>query len=66
MIMGLRGATIWSEDLKGLLPFYRDVLGLPVTVDTLGDLQGSRGKHASAATVRPGRLNWADDRSFVT
>ena len=31
MIKGLGGATIWSEDLnKELLPFYRDVLGLPV------------------------------------
>ncbi len=33
MIKGLAGATIWSEDLnKQLLPFYRDVLGLPVGV----------------------------------
>jgi hypothetical protein len=24
MIMGLRGAPIWSEDLNNLLPFYRD------------------------------------------
>jgi len=30
MIKGLRGATIWSEDLNNLLPFYRDVLGLEV------------------------------------
>jgi len=30
MIKGLSGATIWSEDLNRLLPFYRDVLGLPV------------------------------------
>jgi predicted enzyme related to lactoylglutathione lyase len=36
MITGLRGATIWSEDLNHLLPFYRDVLGLPVVVDTPG------------------------------
>ena len=34
MITGLRGATIWSEDLSNLLPFYRDVLGLPVAVET--------------------------------
>jgi predicted enzyme related to lactoylglutathione lyase len=35
MIKGLAGATIWSEDLnKKLLPFYRDVLGLPVGVDS--------------------------------
>ena len=36
MITGLRGATIWSEDLHHLLPFYRDVLGLPVGLDTPG------------------------------
>ena len=30
MIKELRGATIWSEDVNNLLPFYRDVLGLKV------------------------------------
>src|SRR3989442_14450490 len=35
MIKGLAGASNWSEDLKkNLLPFYRDVLGLTVRVDT--------------------------------
>jgi predicted enzyme related to lactoylglutathione lyase len=35
MIKGLSGATIWSEDLnKQLLPFYRDVLGLPVGIES--------------------------------
>jgi len=43
MIKGLRGATIWSEDLNNLLPFYRDVLGLTVGLQIegfvlLGDL----------------------------
>ena len=43
MIKGLRGATIWSEDLNNLLPFYRDTLGLPVGIQipgfvVLGDL----------------------------
>ncbi len=34
MIKGLSTAGIWSEDIqKTLLPFYRDVLGLPVSVD---------------------------------
>ena len=28
MITGFGGATIWSEDLNNLLPFYRDTLGL--------------------------------------
>lgn len=36
MIRGLAGTTIWSGDLGNLLPFYRDVLGLPVGIDTPG------------------------------
>jgi len=44
MIQGLRGATIWSENMNArLLPFYRDVLGLKVGFQmdgfaVLGDL----------------------------
>jgi catechol 2,3-dioxygenase-like lactoylglutathione lyase family enzyme len=34
MITGLAGASIWSEDLNNLLPFYRDVLGLKVTMES--------------------------------
>lgn len=35
MIKGLSGARIWSEDLKkNLLPFYRDVIGLKVAIET--------------------------------
>jgi len=36
MITGLRGASIWSEDGKNLLPFYRDVLGLQVGFESPG------------------------------
>jgi glyoxylase I family protein len=36
MIKGLRGASIWSEDVKNLLPFYRDVLGLEVGLESPG------------------------------
>src|SRR5688572_6545780 len=36
MLKGLSGATIWSEDLNKLLPFYRDLLGLPVAYETPG------------------------------
>jgi predicted enzyme related to lactoylglutathione lyase len=36
MITGLSSVSIWSEDLNNLLPFYRDVLGLKVTVQTPG------------------------------
>jgi predicted enzyme related to lactoylglutathione lyase len=34
MIKGLSTAGIWSEDIrKSLVPFYRDVLGLPLAID---------------------------------
>jgi predicted enzyme related to lactoylglutathione lyase len=36
MIKGLRGASIWSEDVKNLLPFYRDLLGLKVGLESPG------------------------------
>jgi lactoylglutathione lyase len=36
MIKGLAGATIWSEDLNRLLPFYRDVVGLKIRIQTPG------------------------------
>lgn len=36
MIQGLGGATIWSEDLNRLLPFYRDVVGLQAGVAAPG------------------------------
>ena len=36
MITGLRGASIWSEDVKNLLPFYRDVLRLKVGFESPG------------------------------
>ena len=59
MITGLRGASIWSEDLNNLLPFYRDVLGLEVSVQApgfvvlaglgLGTHSGVRGRNADPA-----------------
>jgi predicted enzyme related to lactoylglutathione lyase len=36
MIKGLAGATIWSQDVSNLLPFYRDVLGLTVRIQIPG------------------------------
>jgi catechol 2,3-dioxygenase-like lactoylglutathione lyase family enzyme len=36
MIKGLGVATIWSEDLNNLLPFYREVLGLQVALQSPG------------------------------
>lgn len=34
MIKKFAGASIWSEDLNNLLPFYRDVLGLRVVQES--------------------------------
>jgi len=34
MIKGLSAASIWSADLNNLLPFYRDVLGLKVAIQS--------------------------------
>jgi predicted enzyme related to lactoylglutathione lyase len=34
MIKKFAGATIWSENLNNLLPFYRDVLGLKVSSES--------------------------------
>ena len=71
MITGLRGASIWSEDLDKLLPFYRDVLGMPVAIQTpgfvvLGDLKAAalalgthsevRGRNADPARHMVGLL----------
>ena len=36
MIKGLLLASIWSEDLNNLLPFYRDVVGLTPGMETPG------------------------------
>jgi catechol 2,3-dioxygenase-like lactoylglutathione lyase family enzyme len=34
MIKGFGGASIWSQDLNNLLPFYRDTLGLKPTMES--------------------------------
>lgn len=36
MITQFAGASVWSEDVNNLLPFYRDVLGIKVTMETEG------------------------------
>src|SRR5690349_8866610 len=36
MIKKFAGASIWSEDLNNLLPFYRDILGLKVVHQSAG------------------------------
>ncbi len=34
MITGVASASVWSEDLNHLLPFYRDTLGLKVAIES--------------------------------
>ncbi len=34
MALKLTSSSIWSEDLNNLLPFYRDVLGMPVRMES--------------------------------
>jgi lactoylglutathione lyase len=36
MIKEFAGVSLWSEDLNNLLPFYRDVLGLKVAMESEG------------------------------
>ena len=36
MIKGFDGVTLWSSDLNQLLPFYRDLMGLPVALESPG------------------------------
>lgn len=36
MIQQFAGASIWSADLQNLLPFYRDVLGIHVLMESPG------------------------------
>jgi len=36
MIQQFAGASIWSADLHNLLPFYRDVLGINVLMESPG------------------------------
>ena len=64
MIKGLTAVSIWSADLNNLLPFYRDVLGLQVALQSprfvvlgepgaptigLGTHSGVRGRNADPA-----------------
>ncbi len=38
MIKQFAGVTLWSEDHNNLLPFYRDILGLNVTMESEGNV----------------------------
>ncbi len=51
MIKRLRVSSIWSEDLNNLLPFYRDVLGLPPGLATPGFVLLGGGPDAPAVAL---------------
>ncbi len=51
MVKGFQGVIIWTEDLKSLLPFYRDTLGLgtQMEADEFAVLEGGQlalGRHS--------------------
>jgi catechol-2,3-dioxygenase len=77
MIKQFSGATIWSEDLNNLLPFYRDVLGLKVASESpgfvlLGDDQpdvpalalGHTARYTAAMPIRRG--TWSDSPAMTS
>ena len=57
MIKRFDGVSLWSSDLQNLLPFYRDIMGLPVALDSprfviLGDFENPRlclGSHSEVS-----------------
>lgn len=55
MITGLRGVSIWSEDLNNLLPFYRDVLARARGDDRDSRVRGPRWAVAGYAQRGAGR-----------
>ncbi len=59
MITRFDGVTLWSSDLQNLLPFYRDIMGLPVALESprfviLGDLESAKLCIGSHSQVRGG------------
>lgn len=49
MIKHFAGASIWSENLNNLLPFYRDTLGLKVVMESPGFVILGQGSPDAAA-----------------
>jgi predicted enzyme related to lactoylglutathione lyase len=66
MITRFDGVTVWSSDLQNLLPFYRDVMGLPVAMESprfviLGDFEHPRlciGSHSEVQGPTADRYRW--------
>lgn len=66
MITRFDGVSLWSSDLQNLLPFYRDIMGLPVALESprfvvLGDLESPRlciGSHSEVRGVSADPHRW--------
>ena len=66
MITRFDGVTLWSEDLNRLLPFYRDLVGLPVALESpafviLGDFEDPRlciGTHSEVRGAPKDAYRW--------
>jgi predicted enzyme related to lactoylglutathione lyase len=59
MITRFDGVSLWSSDLQNLIPFYRDIIGLPVALENprfviFGDLESPRLCIGSHSEVRGG------------
>ena len=60
------GVSLWSSDLQHLLPFYRDLMGLPVALESpgfviLGDFESPRiciGTHSEVRGPNPDPHRW--------
>ena len=66
MIKRFDGVSLWSSDLNNLLPFYRDIMGLPVALNSprfviLGDLDNPRlciGSHSEVSGPATEQYRW--------
>ena len=66
MIKRFDGVSLWSSDLQNLLPFYRDLMGLPVALNApgfciLGDLENPRlciGSHSEVSGPTTDAHRW--------
>jgi lactoylglutathione lyase len=66
MIKGFDGVSLWSSDLNNLLPFYRDLMGFPVALESpgfviLGDFEHARiclGTHSEVSGTARDQYRW--------
>lgn len=66
MIKRFDGVSLWSHDLQTLLPFYRDLMQLPVALESprfviLGDFENPRlclGSHSEVSGPAKDQYRW--------